>query len=156
MERPDLMHRLFPQASVRTQLIAAALMWLIGASILVVRGSAYLSDRSWHAWALAVGLVLGVLKSRYLLERAASKSVARVRSRGRSWLPGFFSPASWATVGVMMGGGIALRNAFVAPDVLGAGILGAIYIGVGTALFWADRVFWHAALRDPEPDTSAG
>lgn len=137
-----------PRANVRTQIAAAAVMWLVGASILLVRGVGYLSDRSWHAWALAAGLALGVLKARYLLDRVAGKAVARIRARGRAWAPGFFSLRSWGLVALMMGGGIALRSAFVAPGVIGAGILGAFYIGVGTALALADRVFWHALFRE--------
>ena len=59
---------------------------------------------------------------------------------------GFFSLKSWALVGLMMGGGIAIRNAIVQPGVLGAGILGALYLGIGTALLIADRVFWQALM----------
>ena len=140
----------FPKASVRTQLALAALMWLIGASILLVRGFGYIADRSWHSWALAAGLVLGVLKARYLLDSVATKAVARIRERGRAWAPGFFSLRSWGLIALMMGGGIALRQAFVHPGQIGAGILGAIYIGVGSALALADRAFWHALFRDRE------
>ncbi|MBN2839856.1 MAG: hypothetical protein JXP37_02730 [Coriobacteriia bacterium] len=121
-------------------------MWLIGASILLVRGTAYIQGRSWHAWALAAGLALGVIKSRYLLEGVAERAVARIRDRGRAWLPGFFSLRSWALVATMMGGGMVLRRIVVAPDQIGAGILGAIYLGVGAALLLADRVFWHAVF----------
>lgn len=139
----------WPQASARTQLVGGALMWLIGASILLVRGAAYIQGRSWHAWALSAGLVLGVLKSRYMLERVAAKAVERIRERGCAWFFGFFSARSWGLVALMMGGGMLLRRIVVHPDQIGAGILGAIYIGVGTALLLADRVFWHAAIRDP-------
>ncbi|MBF4509978.1 MAG: hypothetical protein ISP10_05860 [Aeromicrobium sp.] len=136
-----------PRLGVQAQLVVAATMWLIGASILLVRGAGYVQGRSWHAWALAAGLVLGVLKSRYLLERVATKAVARIRERGPAFFLSFFSVRSWALVGVMMGSGMALRRIVVAPDQIGAGILGAIYLGVGSALFLADRVFWHAAFR---------
>ncbi|MHB1323008.1 MAG: hypothetical protein ACYCXZ_01505 [Coriobacteriia bacterium] len=150
----------WPIAGVRVQITAAALMWLIGAAILLVRGFEYVQGRSWHAWALAAGLALGVLKSRYLLERVASKAVSRIVSRGRSWFFGFFSVRSWAFVALMMGGGMALRRVVVHPDQIGAGILGAMYLGIGTALVLADRVFWHAAFRDPiadaTPDRSPG
>lgn len=139
----------WPLASVRTQLTAGALMWMIGAGILLVRGGAYIQGRSWHAWALAIGLVLGVLKSRLVLERVAAKAVDRIRSRGRAWFFGFFSPASWGLIVLMMGGGMLLRRVVVHPDQVGAGILGAVYIGVGTALLLADRVFWHAGFRRP-------
>ncbi len=139
-----------PQASVRTQIVAAALMWLVGASILLVRGVMYVHDREWHSWALAAGLALGVLKARLLLDRAATNAVARIRSRGRASLLGFLSLRSWGLIALMMGGGIALRTLYVHPDRIGAGILGAVYIGVGTALALADRVFWHEAIRLPD------
>lgn len=67
--------QLWPRAHVRTQLVAGALMWLIGSSILLVRGAAYIQGRSWHAWALAAGLALGVIKSRYMLEGVAERAV---------------------------------------------------------------------------------
>lgn len=141
--------RAFLPAGVRVQLTAGALMWLVGASILLVRGGIYVQGRSWHAWALAAGLALGVLKSRYILERVASKAVLRIFERGRASFLGFFSARTWALVALMMGGGMVLRRVVVHPDQLGAGILGAFYIGIGTALLLADRVFWHAAFRDP-------
>jgi hypothetical protein len=140
---------LWPQAGTRTQLLGGALMWLIGASILLVRGLIYIQGRSWHAWILAVGLILGVLKSRYILERVAGKAVARIHERGRAWFFGFFSGRGWLLIALMMGSGMALRRIIVHPNQIGAGILGAIYIGVGSALLLACRVFWHAAIREP-------
>jgi len=145
----NALRRLSPRASARTQLVAAALMWLIGASILLVRGFGYLQTRYWHAWALAAGLVLGVFKARMLLIRVAHKAVARIRARGTAHFFGFFSARSWGLLVLMMGGGMTLRRLVVDPDVLGAGIMGAIYIGVGTALALADRVFWRAVF-DPQ------
>lgn len=141
----------WPSAGVRAQLTGGALMWLIGASILLIRGLGYIQDRSWHAWALSAGLALGVFKSRYILERVASAAVARIHERGTAWFFGFFSVRSWGFIALMMGSGMALRRLVVHPDQVGAGILGAVYIGVGTALVLADRVFWHAAFRDPLP-----
>lgn len=138
----------WPRVGVRTQLHLAAIMWMIGAGILLVRGLGYLYYRqAWHAWALAVGLALGVLKARFMLDRAATAAVARIRHRGRAWVLGFFSVRAWALVAVMMGAGMVLRRIVVRPDVIGAGILGAVYIGIGTALVLADRIFWRAVLR---------
>lgn len=161
----NALDRIQPRASVRVQLTAGALVWLIGASILIVRGAGYIHDRYWHAWALALGLALGVLKSRALLDRVARKAVARIHGRGRAGFLGFFSLRSWALIAVMMGGGIVLRSIVVQPGVIGAGIMGAIYIGVGTALVLADRIFWHAVFgrlpkeivqADAEPGTRKG
>ncbi|MBU4556354.1 MAG: hypothetical protein KJ747_05740 [Actinobacteria bacterium] len=145
---------LHPRASVRVQFIAAALMWLIGSSILLVRGVGYVQDRYWHAWALAIGLALGVFKSRVLLDQVARKAVARIRNRGTAGFLGFFSIRSWALIALMMGGGITLRHLVVAPGVIGAGIMGAIYIGVGTALLLADRIFWEAIMKPASPDAA--
>ncbi|PKQ29401.1 MAG: hypothetical protein CVT60_05575 [Actinobacteria bacterium HGW-Actinobacteria-10] len=120
------------------------MMWLIGASILLVRGVGYLSDRNWHAWALAAGLALGVIKSRAILNRVARDSAEHIRARGRAHFFGFFTARSWTLVAIMMGGGMLLRRLVVDPDVIGAGIMGAVYIGIGTALLLADAVFWKA------------
>ena len=143
--------RLWPRADVRTQITAGAVMWSIGAAILLVRGLAYIQGRSWHAWALAAGLALGVLKSRFVLERVASKAVDRVRAHGRAWFFAFFSLKSWGLIALMMGSGMILRRAIVHPNQVGAGILGAVYIGIGAALLLAGRVFWHAAFRNVAP-----
>jgi len=140
--------RFTPRAGTRAQLVSAAIVWLIGASILVVRGVGYVSDRYWHAWALAAALAIAVLKSRYLLDGVATKAVARIRARGRGCYFGFFSWRSWLLVVLMMGGGILLRSIVVRPGVIGAGIMGALYLGIGSALFLADRIFWRAVAEE--------
>lgn len=147
---PAWLDRLTPRAGVRVQLFSAAVVWAIGAAILLVRGVIYVHDRSWHAWVLGASLavVIAVPKTRYVLDKVATKAVARIRARGRACFFGFFSWKSWLFVGVMMGGGIVIRNTFVRPDVIGAGILGALYVGIGSALLVADRAFWHAAFEE--------
>lgn len=145
----SFLSRITPRSGVRMQIAAAATMWLIGASILLVRGVGYMSASKWHAWAVGVGLAVGVLKSRFMLDSVARKAVARIVRRGRACFFGFFSVRSWLLVALMMFGGIAVRDAFAAGRV-GAGVLGAVYFAVGTALFLADRVFWHALFRPAE------
>lgn len=142
--------RLMPRAGVSVQLVSAACMWLIGSSILLVRGIGYVATGYWHAWALAIGLAAGVIKSHLLLERVAAKAVVRIRERGRASILGFFSLRSWALIAVMMGGGITLRRLVVNPTGFGLATMGAVYVGVGTALLLADRVFWHAVFPSPK------
>lgn len=149
-----------PPIKVRIQLVLASMMWLIGASILLFRGVGYMQGRYWHAWVLAIGLALGVVKARLLLDRVATKAVARIRLRETGSVLGFFSAKSWMLIVVMMGSGIALRSIVVHPGQIGAGIMGALYVGVGTALLVADRVFWRAVFSRiplvtdaPAPDT---
>jgi len=160
-DNPTTGSRFTPRADVRAQLYGAAIVWAVALRILIVRGLGYVSDRYWHAWALAAALAIAVIKSRYLLDRVARKAVIRIRERGRACFFGFFSVKTWAFVALMMGGGITLRHFVVDPGAIGAGIMGAIYLGIGTALALADRIFWHAALRpatvaalSPEDDAS--
>jgi hypothetical protein len=135
-----------PKASVRIQLLAASSMWLTGASILLVRGAGYIYDRHWHAWALGAGLAVGVIKSCPILDRLARKAFKRIYQRKKAAFFGFFSAKSWTFVVVMMGTGIVLRRIVVHPDIIVAGIMGAIYVGVGTALLITDRIFWYAVF----------
>jgi hypothetical protein len=146
--------RLTPRTGIRVQLAAAASIWLVGSAILLVRGAGYLQDRHWHAWALAAGLALGIVKARVVLEGVAVKAIDRIQARGRACVLGFFSWRSWALVAVMMGAGLLLRQLVVDPDEIGAGILGAGYVGVGCALLLADRLFWRA-LWAPLPQPTA-
>jgi hypothetical protein len=138
--------RIVPRAGVRAQLVGAAFVWLVGASILLIRGVGYVSDRYWHAWALAAALLIAVAKSRLLLDRIARKGVDRIRERGSACFFGFFSVKAWGFVALMMGGGIALRTLVAHPGAFGSGIMGALYIGIGAALLIADRIFWRAAF----------
>jgi hypothetical protein len=141
--RHDGARRLTPRAGQRVQLFLAAAMWAIGASILLVRGAGFLHD-SWFAALLALAVALGVVKSRYLLDRVARKAVVRIHERGRACFFGFFSWKSWFFVIVMMGGGILLRRSTLPKDVLAV-----LYVGVGTGLALADRIFWRALISPP-------
>jgi hypothetical protein len=142
--RNDGVRRFTPRAGQRVQLFSAAAMWAIGATILLVRGVGFLHD-SWFAALLALAVVIGVVKSRYLLDRVARKAVLRIHERGRACYFGFFSWKSWLFVIGMMGGGILLRNSGLPRD-----FLAVIYVGVGTGLAIADRIFWQA-LINPAP-----
>ena len=132
--------RFTPRAGTRVQLVSAALMWMIGATILLVRGVGFLHDR-WFAVLIALAVTIGVAKSRFLLDRVARSAVTRIRERGVACYFGFFSPKSWGFIAVMMGGGILLRSSGLPKD-----LLAVIYVAVGSALVLADRIFWQAAV----------
>ena len=149
--------RLTPRAGVRVQLFAAALVWLVGVGFLLVRGVMFVEvpgPRShvsyWIVPIALVAIVIGIIKARFILIRYANKAVARIRERGHACFFGFFAPASWLFVLVMMGGGIALRHSALVDIAWGRVLLSTLYIAVGTGLAIADRIFWIAALR-PRP-----
>ncbi len=139
-----------PRASVKTQLYAAAVMWLIGAAFLTRRAFIALSDEHAAWWivaiAVSVAVVLGLIKGRAVMYRAANKSAARIRGRGRSCFFGFFSWKTWLLVALMMTGGILLR---LSP--LPHTMLGTLYLAIAVGLTYGDWVFWSAAIRHTEP-----
>ncbi len=158
--------RLTPRAGARVQLFAAALVWLVGTTFLLVRGVLFIEvpgpGTHFSFWILPIALVavvLGTIKARFILIRYATKAVARIRARDHACFFGFFSVKSWIFVLVMMGGGVMLRHSPLVDHWWGRVALSIIYIAVGTALAIADRIFWLGALRyrrgaDADAETS--
>lgn len=146
---PSRFDGFWPRASVRVQLVAAAVVWLVGASILLVRGIAFLHDR-WIPLIIAAAILIGMAKERYILNNYARKAVIRIHQRGTAFLLGMFSLKSWIFILVMMGGGIALRHSVLADpsDTIrwGRDALAVLYVAVGTGLLMADRIYWQAAV----------
>jgi hypothetical protein len=154
--------RFTPRAGVRLQMFAAALLWLLGTSFLLVRGVLFIEvpgpGSHFSYWILPIALVaivIGVIKARFILIRYANKAVARIHGRGHACFFGFFAPSSWLFVIAMMGGGILLRHSALVDFWWGRALLSTLYIAVGTALAIADRIFWLAVLH-PQTETDAG
>jgi hypothetical protein len=159
--------RFTPRASVRVQMYAAAIMWLVGLGFLLGFGVSFVIKLEgmkhpalWVVIAIFVAaLVIGGLKARYILIRYADKAVARIQHRGRACFFGFFAWSSWGFIAVMMGTGIVLRKFTPLPNnPWGLAFLAVLYIAVGTGLAIADRIFWISALRSEpvhEPRVSA-
>jgi len=140
------------------QLFAAAVVWLVGASILLIRGIAFLHDR-WIPLIIVAALLIGLAKERYILNNYARKAVIRIHGRGRAFLFGMFSLKSWLFILVMMGGGIALRHSVLADpsDTIrwGRDALAVLYVAVGTALLMADRIYWQAVVAKTPAELAA-
>jgi len=130
-----------PAAAVPTQLMLAWLMWAMVGSALVGFGARWL----WGAapvvapWLAAGAVAVGAVKSRLVLDAAARRIVARICARGDGrCLGGFLSLRTWGLVFLMTVAGSLLRGT------LARGIVGPLYITVGTALCLSSRLFWHA------------
>jgi uncharacterized membrane protein len=90
-------------------------------------------------WVALVALAIGVVKARFLLDRAARQIIERIRDRGDGrCLGGFLSLRTWGLAVVMMGGGGLLRSA------LARAVIGPLYLAAGTALVLAARLMWRA------------
>jgi len=118
------------------------LMWTVVGVTLVGLGGRWLWQSPIPAapWLAALALAIGAFKARFVLDRAARRIVDRIRERGDGrCLGGFLSLRSWALVAAMAGGGRLLRGSHLAR-----GLLGVLYIAVGTALLLSSRVAWGA------------
>jgi len=145
--------RLTPRAGARAQLVAAAVVWLVGTAILLVRGVAYIAaPDEYERFGYGVVLIalaavaIGIVKARVVLIRYATRAVTRIRTRGHACFFGLFAWSSWAFILVMMGGGLLLRHSPLVDSWWGRTFLGVVYIAVGTAQAIAAVVFWRAAL----------
>jgi len=121
--------------------MSAWMMWFAVGSALVGFGARWL----WSAapvvapWVAAGAVVAGSVKSRVVLDRAARRVVDRIRSRGDGrCLGGFLSLRTWGLVILMIAAGRLLRGS------LAHGIVGPLYVAVGTALCLSSRITWCA------------
>ena len=131
-----------PAVSARSHLLLAATMWTVVGSLLLAFGARWLlSAHVRYAWELlAVAAVVGLLKARFVLGRAARRTIERIRSRGDGrCIGGFFSLRTWAIVALMAGAGRVLRGGLIPLPVVGF-----VYAAVGTALLLAARQLWRA------------
>lgn len=134
-----------PAASARMHLLLAAMMWtVVGAALLCFGVRWTLAGQIPYVWLfLAAAVMAGLLKSRFVLERTASRMIERIRTRGDGrCLGGFLSLRSWGFVALMIGAGCLLRT-WMLPRT----IVGLIYAAVGTALLLAARRLWQAWYR---------
>ncbi|MDG4474761.1 hypothetical protein [Thiovibrio frasassiensis] len=128
--------RLKPGASIRTNLLVAALMWSFIGLYLIVRGYLLHVLLPGIFWALALGL--GTLKARFVIERAARKNITRIVARPDGMcLGGVYSWGMWGMVVCMMLAGRLLRNSAV-PSL----VVSVIYVAVGWALLLSSRLIW--------------
>lgn len=148
--RPPFTDRLKPRLGARTQLLLAGFVWYAVAISLGLRGAGWVIGSEWSTLLVVVGLVLGALKGRFIMQRVASSAIDRIQERGRDKCAGgFFSWKSWLVVLVMMAGGHALRLTAIPRP-----ILGALYIAIAMGLLIAGRLYWRAAIEPVDlPDT---
>ncbi len=130
----------------RMQLAFAGVLWATGAAVLGTRAFSWLLEAPYAIVLALLGVGLGLLKARFLLDGVARKAARRIRKRG-PMAPGrgSVSVRSWAVVLSMIALGHALRLTSVPRPVLAV-----LYVAVATALLTASRIYWrfHAAGWD--------
>lgn len=143
---PHFLDRITPRAYPRTRLLTAAVVWSAVGFFLVLKG-VYLfqGEIGGIVLALAAGAILGLLKSRYVLDRVAEKIIARIGARpARACLGGLFSLRNWLLIALMIVFGRALGALPV-----DAAIKTGLYVMVGMALAFSSRLLWNAWKESP-------
>jgi hypothetical protein len=138
----SILERHKPAAAARTHLLLAALLWTAVGAVLLGVGAYWASGAPIPYRPLLLGLAVGIglLKAHFVLSRTARRGVGRIRSRGDGrCIGGFLSLPTWAFVAVMMLAGYLLRH-----GLLPRGIVGVVYVAIGTALLVAARRLWRA------------
>lgn len=131
-----------PAVGVRTQLTAASLLWTFVGLGLGVAGLGWSIASAAPGTLVVVGVAVGLAKALFVLAPMARRNAARIIQRGDGkCLGGFLSWKSWAFVGAMMTLGMVLRHS-PAPR----GVLGALYVAIGTALLAGALPLWRSAL----------
>ncbi len=130
-----------PRAAGRTQLLLAAALWSVVGTLLLGAGAHWTLralGTPQGALLLALGVAAGLLKGRFVLDRAAARIADRIASRGDGRCAGgFLSLRSWLLVGLMSGAGRLLRGGLLPPAVLGP-----LYAAIGTGLLFSSRIAW--------------
>jgi hypothetical protein len=143
--------KLRPNAPATVHLVVAASIWTVVGLMLIFRGTVWLNNID-RLWIILPALFLGTLKSLFMLDRSAKKSIARIlSSRDGKCIGGVYSVKTWMLVLVMMLAGCLLRNSSLPKE-----FLGLFYVSIGWGLVFSSRNAWVAWQQKtnglPEPD----
>ena len=139
---PHFLDRFTPRAYPRTRLLTAALVWSAVGIFLALKGVYLFWEGSWGIVlaVIAAGAVLGMFKSRLILDRVAGRIILHIGAKpSRACLGGLFSVRNWALIAVMIVFG---RTLGALP--LDAAIKTGLYVMVGSGLAFSSRLLWRA------------
>jgi hypothetical protein len=130
-----------PRAAGRTQLLLAGALWSIVGSLLLFFGARWTFEAFGSGpggLAVALGIVAGLFKGRFVLDKAAGRIADRIESRGDGRCAGgFLSWRSWLLVALMSGAGRLLRG-----GLLPHAVVGPLYAAIGAGLLFSSRIAW--------------
>ncbi len=108
----------------------------------MIRGTFWLIAAQ-AVWVLVPALIVGAMKSLFILDRTAEKGVYRILSMADGTCVGaVYSIQTWMLVLVMIAAGKVLRSSDLPQE-----FLGGLYVAIGWALFFSSRHAWRAWHR---------
>lgn len=131
--------QLKPNASRSVHLFVAASLWTIVGLSLMSRGIVWLGTID-KLWIVLPALLFGTIKSLFMLDRSAKKSIDRIiATRDGRCLGGVYSIKTWLLVLLMMTAGCLMRNSSLPKE-----FLGLFYVSIGWGLLFSSRNAWLA------------
>ena len=147
MNSPEegIFDKLKPSASRNSRLAFAGIFWLLAGIGLTVVGFIWMV-LGFH-WIsillLAFSVLVGIVKSKYILDNAARIVVNRIMTCGDDrCIGGAFSWKSWLVIIGMMFLGYALRHSGIMYR-----YIGILYSAIGIGLLWSDRIIFSALKK---------
>jgi hypothetical protein len=139
-----------PRAAGRTQLLLAGALWSVVGTLLFFFGARWTVEafgRGPGALAIGLGAGAGLLKGRFVLDRAAGRIADRIAARGDGHCAGgFLSWRSWLLVAAMSGAGRLLRG-----GLLPHAVVGPLYAALGAGLLYSSRIAWRRWRAAAQP-----
>jgi hypothetical protein len=130
-----------PRAAGRTQLLLAGALWTTVGTLLLGFGARWTFEEfgpQTGMLAATLGFVAGLLKGRFVLDRAAGRITDRIAARGDGHCAGgFLSWRSWLLVALMSVTGRLMRS-----GLLSHAVVGPLYTAIGTGLLFSSRIAW--------------
>jgi hypothetical protein len=131
------LEKLKPGVSIQTHRVVAASLWSTIGLILMLRGGIYLNSAG-KFWLLIVAIIIGTLKSLFLLDKSARKNRARLAGlREGACLGGVYSLKMWGLIACMIVIGKLLRASDLPLE-----YVGLLFAAIGWALFFSSRLLW--------------
>ena len=134
--------------SKRTLNILAALVWYIGAFVLLVKGTRLLAAAHslnpvliWTFSAAIAGMTIGSLKARFIFTNSCRKNLNRIAAIAEPKIWQFYRPQFFLFLGLMIAAGATLSR--MAVDNYGM-LIGVTILdySIGVALLASSYVYW--------------
>ena len=131
--------RFKPGVPRKAHLFLAALLWTFVGIGLMIRGTLWVAGGQ-NILFLPLAFVIGSLKSLFILDKSAKKSIDRIQNlTDGSCLGAVYSYKTWLLVLAMMGMGYIIRHSSIPLSTIGF-----IYVLIGWALLFSSRHGWKA------------
>jgi hypothetical protein len=139
--------------SPRVLNVLAALVWVVGGVVLLVKGGSLLAEAlalkpglAWPWVVMALGLLLGGLQARFVFSRSCERNLARIAALEEPKVWQFFRPGFFVALAAMIATGAILSRLAHGHHLLLVAVaaldwLLAVSLLGSSTVFWRERAF---------------